>query len=236
MGNYRQHVGFAGALGAVYAAATFGLAGIPWLYGTIALLLTTLSGLLPDLDHPIGVELKGFTGILGVLAAVAVWQHVARAVPNLEFELHIWSVVITYVFIRFGLRRILAKLMVHRGISHSLPTCAVWGALTFLYYPTDHPRIRMMMALAVIVGFMSHLLLDEMCSVDLNGVRVNRAFGTAIKLWAPSPWSTVAMYGLLLYLVSKVLNQWPAGSYPYGDTIPPPYLPWPPPRLSSDSV
>ena len=47
------------------------------------------------------------------------------------------------------------------------------------------------------VGFFSHLLLDEICSVDLKGARVNKAFGTAIKLWAPSAWSTLAMYGLL---------------------------------------
>ena len=50
------------------------LAGIHWLYGSVAALLTTLSGLLPDLDSDSGVELKGFTGILGVLAAVAVWE------------------------------------------------------------------------------------------------------------------------------------------------------------------
>src|SRR5258708_33460492 len=120
MGNYRQHVGFAGALGSVYAVATYMLAGIPWLYGTIALILATLSGLLPDLDHPIGVELKGFTGILGVLWALAVWEHISRNDPRLPFELHIWAVFATYVLIRYGLRKLLAKLMVHRGISHSI--------------------------------------------------------------------------------------------------------------------
>ena len=51
-----------------------------------------------------------------------------------------------------------------------------------------------MMAVAVMVGFFSHLLLDEICSVDLRGARVNKAFGTAIKFWAPSPWTTLGMY------------------------------------------
>ena len=31
---------------------------------------------------------------------------------------------------------------VHRGISHSLPTCAVWGALAYLYYPSDQHLVR----------------------------------------------------------------------------------------------
>jgi hypothetical protein len=65
------------------------------------------------------------------------------------------------------------------------------------------------MGVAVMLGFFSHLLLDEICSVDLKGARVNKAFGTAIKLWAPSPWSTMVMYGLLSYLSWMAIQRWP---------------------------
>ena len=41
------------------------------------------------------------------------------------------------------------------------------------------------MALAVMIGFFSHLLLDEICSVDLKGARVNKAFGTAHQALGP---------------------------------------------------
>ena len=95
------------------------------------------------------------------------------------------------------------------GISHSLPTCAVWGSLTFLYYPSAYPLIRALMASAVILGFLSHLLLDEICSVDLMGHRIKSSFGTAIKFWAPSPFATIGMYLLLLLLSSKVIDRWP---------------------------
>ena len=212
MGNYRQHITFAGVLGSVYALGAFLLAGIHWLYGSVAVLLTTISGLLPDLDSDSGVEMKGFTGILGVLVAVSVWQEMAHLDPPVPFEIHLWAVFLAYVSVRHGFRRIVTRLTVHRGISHSLPTCAVWGALTYLYYPSTHHIIRLTMAVAVIVGFLSHLLLDEICSVDLSGVRVNKAFGTAIKLWAPSPWSTLGMYGLLSYLAWRVVQVWPEGS------------------------
>src|SRR4051812_26423929 len=63
VGNYRQHVGLAGFVGVLYAWGAYVGVGIHWLYGSVAALLATLGGLLPDLDHPIGVELKGFTGI-----------------------------------------------------------------------------------------------------------------------------------------------------------------------------
>ena len=209
MGNYRQHITFASFLGGAYSAGVWLGLGVHWFYGTVATLLTTLGGLLPDLDSSSGVELKGFTGILGVLAAAAVWDQLGRADPPPIFELHLWAVVLTFVAVRHGLRRVLSRLSKHRGISHSLPTCAAWGLLTYLYYPSRYHGLRVLMALAVVLGFFSHLLLDEICSVDLRGVRVNRAFGTAIKLWAPSPWTTLAMYGLLTYLAWMAIQTWP---------------------------
>ncbi len=209
MGNYRQHITFASFLGGVYSAGASLWLGVHWFYGTVATLLTTLSGLLPDLDSATGVELKGFTGFLGVLAALAVWDSVGRAEPRPIFEVHLWAVVLSYVLVRHGLRRVLSRLSKHRGISHSLPTCAVWGLLTYLYYPSQYHGLRVLMGLAVILGFFSHLLLDEICSVDLRGIRVNKAFGTAIKLWAPSPWTTLAMYALLSYLTWLTIQRWP---------------------------
>jgi hypothetical protein len=233
VGNYRQHVTFAGVLGVIYAVAAFMLAGIHWLYGSVAALLATLSGLLPDLDSDSGVELKGFTGILGVLAAVAVWDRLGQTNPPPAFELHLWAVVCAYLLVRHGLRRIMSHLTVHRGISHSLPTCGVWGALTYLYYPTDRHELRLLMGVAVMTGFFSHLLLDEICSVDLRGARVNKAFGTAIKFWAPSPWTTVGMYGLLSYLAYCVLQIWPDDPWALAGGIQPSWMPSTLPKVLS---
>ena len=210
MGNYRQHITFASVLGVFYAIGAFLMMGVHWFYGTVATLLATLGGLLPDLDSASGVELKGFTGILGVLAAAAVWDAVGKADPPPIFELHLWAMVLAFVAVRHGLRRVLTRLAKHRGISHSLPTCAVWGLATYVYYPSNYHGLRVVMAAAVMLGFFSHLLLDEICSVDLRGARVNKAFGTAIKLWAPSPWTTLGMYALLSYLAWMTIQRWPS--------------------------
>jgi hypothetical protein len=232
MGNYRQHLAFASTLGVSYGVAAFFLAGLHWLYGSVAVLLATLGGLLPDLDSPSGVGLKGFTGILGVLGAMIVWQEVGQVNPPPVFEVHLWAMVCTFLMIRHGLSRIMIHLTVHRGISHSFPTLAVWAELVYLHYPSESHIIRLMMGLAVAIGFFSHLLLDEICSVDLRGARLNKAFGTAMKFWAPSIFSTVGIYGLLTYLTWQAIKQWPDQPFTESIEIRMPEWPanWPKPR------
>ena len=210
MGNYRQHMAFSSTLGVLYAAGSSMLGGVHWVYGTV------------------GVELKGFTGVLGVLTAVAVWYRVGRGIPDLPFELHMWLALGAFVFVRHGLRRTLSRMMVHRGISHSFPMCAVWGAATFLAYPSTSPLIRVTMATAVILGFLSHLVLDEMFSVDLTGARIKRSFGTAMKFWAPSMTSTLAIYALLSVLAYNVVKVWPDETLGQvlAEQAPPLRIPW----------
>lgn len=221
MGNYRQHIGFASSLGVAYAGLAYFYAGIHWAYGSVAALLATISGLLPDLDSDTGVEMRGFTGLLGVLVALAVWQHLGHVQPEPAFEYHLIAVVLAYVGVRHFLRRIMSRLSVHRGMSHSLPTGLAWGALAYLHYPSTDHNLRLMMSIAVMVGFGSHLALDEMFSVDLRGARVNRAFGTAIKLWAPSAWSTLSVYLLLSLLSWQVIKVWPEGRLHFTPPSPP---------------
>jgi len=218
---------FAGLLGVTYAGVSYAFAGIHWVFGSVAALLVTLGGLLPDLDCPSGVQLRGFTGILGVLAAVTVWQALAEAKDPPAFEYHLWAVVATFVLVRHGLRRVMTRVSVHRGIHHSLPACAVWGALAYLSYPVagrtvgDSHVLRLFMATAMMIGILSHLILDEVCSVDLRGARVNRAFGTAWKLWGSSLWANLGIYAALGCLTWQVFRVWPEAGLRYVPPAPP---------------
>ena len=225
MGNFRQHVGFAGFLGVCYAGWAAMAVGLHWLYGSVAALLVMVGGMLPDLDSDSSVQLRGFSGLLGVLCAVAVWQRIDDAHAEVPFELHLWASIATYVLVRHGLRRSLAFLTVHRGMNHSVPTALIWGAIAYLGYPsTDHP-IRLIMASAVVLGVFSHLALDEYCSVDLVGRRVNKAFGTALKFTSKSTLATFSTYMILAVLGWWVTIQWPAD--PLGAPLPRPEVRWP---------
>src|SRR5438132_1108943 len=51
----------------------------------------------------------------------------------------------------------------------------------------------------VMIGFLSHLVLDELYSVDFMGARIklNKFAGSAVKFWSPSWPATAVCYALL---------------------------------------
>ncbi|MDX2035298.1 MAG: metal-dependent hydrolase [Isosphaeraceae bacterium] len=231
MGNYRQHVAFGTFCGVVYSVGATLLVGLNWVYATIAVMLSALGGLLPDLDSPSSFGLRGFTGILGVVAALIVWQDLSTLSDPPGFEFHLWAVIAAYLFVRYGVRRIMARIAVHRGMFHSVPTGMIWGAIVYLSYPSEHHAIRLAMAGAVMLGFLSHLVLDEACSVDLQGARVNKAFGSALKFWSDSPVSTIVVYLVLSLLCRHVTKVWPdEGLVPENLAAPAPAWPYPWPK------
>ena len=57
-------------------------------------------------------------------------------------------------------------------------------------------NIRAFKAGAVVAGFMSHLVLDEIWSINVRSGRLNikRSFGTAIKFWSKDRWANYSTY------------------------------------------
>jgi len=66
--------------------------------------------------------------------------------------------------------------------------------------------LRLFKTTAVVMGFMSHLILDEIWSVDFRRGKYafKSSFGTAVKLWGHNSWANVLTWsklGLLGLLV-----------------------------------
>jgi membrane-bound metal-dependent hydrolase YbcI (DUF457 family) len=210
VGNFRQHLKFSSTLGASYASLTWLLIGIDWLYGSIALLFSMLGGMLPDLDSDSGKEIRHLTSITAVFSALLFWAASGQVTPPLAFEVRIWITLFSAWFWSRCLRWLLGRITVHRGMFHSIPTCLIWGSLMYLYYPHENHWVRVYMASGIMVGYMSHLLCDEYFSVEsFVGLRVNKAFGTAMKFWSGSLFATMICYVILGLCVKQVTEVWP---------------------------
>ena len=209
MASYRGHLTFAGLLGAGYGSLALLEGSWDWGPALIATGLTTLGGLLPDLDSDSGVPVRELFGVSAAVAPILLFESVkSRCQQSTEQTLVVLSAV--YLFIRYLLSYLFKHFTVHRGMFHSLPALLIAGLATYLIYPSDDVRLRLFLSGAVMLGYLSHLILDEIYSVDFMGVRLhlNKYAGSALKLFSKSWTATLATYLLLAFLAWRA---WLAG-------------------------
>ncbi len=182
MANFRVHI--LGAALPSAAAASLALAGglVTPALGGVCFGLGVLGGILPDIDADNSVPTRIIFGALAVAAAIAVAMALAdRAAPALVAL----AAIAAFLLIRVGLRALTAALCVHRGLVHSLPFAALVGVgVVYAAWRAFHlsPTPAWLAGAFLTGGFLIHLTLDELYSVDLLGARMKRSFGTALKL------------------------------------------------------
>jgi hypothetical protein len=209
MASYRGHLTFSTALGLAYGGAAAWYCGFDWWSAALGAGLTAISGLLPDLDSDSGKPVRWLFGV----AAVVVPLLLLRKLLALNWPLGQLLAVLggLYLFIHYALAELFKRITVHRGMFHSLPAMLIAGVAVFLLYHDPRLVVRYYLAAGVMLGFLSHLVLDELCSVNLVGVklRLNKFAGSALKLKSPSLSATLATYlllGGLLYLALPQLQ------------------------------
>jgi membrane-bound metal-dependent hydrolase YbcI (DUF457 family) len=211
MAGFRMHVGTAALCGGSYGVAAVNLLGFSPESGVLAAGVTTVGGMLPDLDSDTGRPIKE---IFGVAAAVLPLLALPRLqAMHLTHEGMIVAFFAMYLAIRYGLSSVLQRISVHRGMFHSIPAMLIAGLFIYLEYGSPDRTLRGLLALGVMIGFLSHLILDEIYSVDFNGlqVRLKSSAGSAVKLFSPAFGATVICYSILGLLASIAWLDWKQG-------------------------
>ena len=141
-----------------------------------------VGGVLPDIDLGNSRPSQAlFTG-LGIVIAFAVLFNVGYQYSIAEMWV-IWTA--TFLAIRFIGHNIFHHLSHHRGIFHSLLAAMLFACLTAIFYVRGLGHGAGLAWLAgafVLVGFVTHLVLDEIYSVDVYNEKIKASFGTALKL------------------------------------------------------
>jgi len=205
MADFNTHFFTATAVGAVYATvATKGLS----LSMEPALLLaamTAIGGVLPDIDLKDSTPSKALFLVLGAITALLVMMHNAARFSVLEL-LIIGSVL--FIAVRYVLWALFHLLTVHRGSLHSLAASAMFGmcavVLCHLGFGID-ASLSWLSGIGVLLGSISHLVLDEIYSVDFSGARFKRSFGSALKVVDTARWP-----GSLAVITVTILCVWMA--------------------------
>jgi hypothetical protein len=204
MASFRGHLAFSASLGAVFGGLSYWQLGYDWGTSALAAGLTAVGGMLPDLDSDSGVPVREMFGLAAVFVPLVLLRRLIHS--GLEPEQILVVLGITFIGIRYGLSRVFKRFTVHRGMFHSVPAMLIAGMMTFLGY--HHPQYgpRLILAIAVMMGFMSHLLLDELYAVDFRGLKpkLNQFAGSALKFASKSRPATAITYVLLIILSGLV--------------------------------
>ena len=205
MAGFKTHITVSSLLGAGYGGAAYFMYGVPWPACALAGGLCGVSGMLPDIDSDSGTPLResmAFAAAVVPMMLLHRFQH-----WGLSHELIILAGAAVYLLIRFGFSSLLKRFTVHRGMFHSLPAAVISGEVAFLLASGDDWRLRAFKAGGVVIGFLSHLLLDEIYSIQWTRGRVKHSFGTAMKLFGHGWLMNLSVYASLALLTAVILYE-----------------------------
>lgn len=182
MADFKTHVTVAAVLSTSLSVASFYLEFANAYEAALYALVGTLGGMLPDIDADESIAIRLVFRLFGVLVAgISIWVWF----DDMSYW-HLGSLgLASYCAVRFPIQWVFEKLTDHRGVLHSLLANVLF---TLVAVPIAYHVLGLSAKTAWGVGFFIffgatiHLMLDEIYSIDLTGMRIKRSFGTALKL------------------------------------------------------
>lgn len=163
----------------------------------LCLCLAALGGYLPDVDADNSAPLKSTFHWGAVALAFLALFHSAPRYSLAELAL-LW--VCVYLLLRVVAVKVFEKLTVHRGLFHSVPAALLFSSLAVVICHRGfqrEPNVAWAAGGFLFVGYLSHLLMDELEGLNLFGVGTRKSLGSACKLWSrANPHGTLWLYAL----------------------------------------
>lgn len=182
MANFNTHISVAAVASGLISTLCLQVGLVDSKDAMLLLLMGTIGGILPDIDlhysHPSRI-------IFSLLGLIASFLWVLSAENTLSIS-ELWAIGLTiYVAVRYGFWKIFNRYTKHRGAIHSVIagflSMQVATVISYHFYNRDD-FTSWLIGFMVFIGFLIHLLLDELYSVDFMNRRIKRSFGTALKI------------------------------------------------------
>jgi len=207
MAGFKTHITTSTILGVGYGTAGLLVYNVHPATCMLAGGLCSVSGMLPDLDSDSGVPLRESIAFAAAVIPMLLIDRLQQ--EGMSAESIVLTGAIIYIAIRFGVAELIKRYTVHRGMWHSIPAAAIACLMAFMLCTCDHMGHRLFKTGAVMIGFMSHLLLDELYSIEWKRgqIRMKRSFGTAVKFWSKNTWANISTYVKLAAMAALVFAE-----------------------------
>ena len=201
MANFETHL----KAGVFTSAATaVGLVYLPHIATSKETFIFFVAGIigsvLPDIDHDNSTPTRILQFLFVNLIAFIITLHfITKKLPLSYIALiaigsYLGMIFIFYLFKRFT---------THRGIIHSIPMAFIfWFIVSLAAYRYFELSLMKsyLLGFFVFLGYMTHLILDEIYSVDITNRRLKSSAGTALKFYSHNKAVNLFIYALLITL------------------------------------
>ncbi|ELA09581.1 hypothetical protein MOMA_04225 [Moraxella macacae 0408225] len=201
MANFNTHITTAFIISSTTSLVLYKAGMLSPLEFFLCAITGTVGGLLPDIDLAHAVPARvGFNllSILTAFGAVILWIGYLTFVELLAVGL------ISYSMMRWGVFLLFSSLTRHRGIVHSIPYMGVLSVMLVhvsFYGLKNGVVFSWFLGWFLFFGALIHLLLDEIYSVNVFGLRLKKSFGTAMKFFDTNQ----KTHYFLLYVILAIL-------------------------------
>ncbi len=209
MANFPTHIGVGTVVCGALATATLATDLVTPKDVVAITLAGVLGSVLPDID------LKDSRPSRAMFAGLAIFFSFA-VLFSVESRYSIAEMLILWLGTLFGVRfvagNVFHRFSYHRGIWHSLLAAAFSSFLTaavFYWMLGRDESVSWFAALFMLVGFLTHLTLDELYSVDVMDTRIKASFGTALKFIDgkhPGHTSAMAAAAVIAFLLAPSIK------------------------------
>ncbi len=201
MANFKTHFFVASVVSGIASvtalAAELASLGQALAYFAIGL----IGGILPDIDADNSAPVRLLFNVLALGLAFLSVFYLVDQLSIVELVL-VWGGI--YVSIRYLVFALFTRFTVHRGIFHSILAAVFFAGLTASVAAhgfSSPAQIAWLSGSFLFMGYLVHLTLDEVYSVDLLNRRVKKSFGSALKILSlKRVWPSLAL-GVATYAV-----------------------------------
>ncbi len=199
MADFKTHISTSTFIGLGYGTVGHVFFQVPLPTAILAGGLCSVAGMLPDIDSDTGTPLRESLAFGAAVVSMMVADRLKQM--GLGSEMIILAGAGLYLFVRFVFGEVLRRYTVHRGMFHSVPAALIFAELTFLL-ASGPVNLRLYKAAGILLGYITHLGLDELYSIEWKRgrVRLKRSFGTAMKIVGRGWWPNFSTYGKLIVL------------------------------------
>lgn len=183
MASFEQHVNAAIVTSGLGVVALYSSSMISIKGSLILLALGIIGGVLPDMDSdtskPIQITFKIFSIFLPLIAILLFLDTL-----SILKIFTLW--ILASLVLHFGFFKLFLQATTHRGIFHSIPMGVFIALVTKYIFDNFLNYGELFSTLAgifVFLGFMVHLILDELFSINALGMHIKSSFGSAFKLY-----------------------------------------------------